>query len=238
MGVSTSGGHVPHSPGTSECTTRDRDCAHPDDHGRVTVAVVICIGLDVGREHDPAALAVLVSTDTPSPSHRPTWSILDVGNVARGTDYTDLVEMVTELHDEFVAAGYTTTLTIDATGIGAAVVEMAQKRIPEQRVYAVTIGSGMTLVSHGDRITVGKHRLTEALQVAVEQSRISVDDGASPDGVRELNEQMRSFSSKPGRRPGYQRHEAARGHDDLVLAVELALWTGDSMADQAAGVQT
>lgn len=199
---------------------------------------MISIGLDVGREHDPAALCVLRSGTPPHGGHRPAWHVLDIGNIPRGTDYTDLAAQAAGLTLEFADAGYDAVLTIDATGIGAAVVELARKQAPEQRIYAVTIGAGRSLTSSGGGdFTVGKHRLTEVLQVAMERSRLTIDEQASPDGVGEFQRQLGRFVRKPGKR-GYQKHEAAKGHDDLVLAVELAMWTGDAMADDAAGVST
>ena len=201
---------------------------------------MISIGLDVGREHDPAALAVLSARGTRPSSHRPAWTLLDVGNLALGTDYLKLAEQAAGLAAEFTGAGYATVLAVDATGIGAAVLEMARRSAPTERIYGVSITSGMSLSrSSPDGFTVGKHRLTEGLTVALQQGGLDTDAHASPDGVAEFQAQMAQFVAKP--RPGqptYQRHEAASGHDDLVLAVELALWIGDAMADEAAGVAT
>ncbi len=198
---------------------------------------MISIGLDVGREHDPAALCVLHAAGTRPHSHRPAWTLLEIGNLPRGTDYTDLAAHAADLAAEFSRAGYATLLTIDATGIGAAVVELARRHAPEQRIYAVTISGGRTLTHAGpEQYVVGKHRLTEGLQVALEQGGLVVDDQAERDGVTEFRAQLGKFIRKPRGR-GYQAHEAASGHDDLVLAAELALWVGDAMCDEQAGVR-
>ncbi|MBB3665950.1 hypothetical protein FB384_004909 [Prauserella sediminis] len=196
---------------------------------------MISIGLDVGREHDPAALGVLHSGDPRPNSHRPHWSVLEIGNIELGTEYLDLAKMATSLAGAFHAAGHQTVLSIDATGIGAAVVEMARRNRPGLHICAITIGSSRTLARTDEHdYTVGKHRLTETLQVALEQSGISLPDS---DGGVATMDQLRRFARRPTR-SGYHKHEAASGHDDLVLALELALWTGDTLHDEYAGVRT
>ncbi|MCI2421135.1 hypothetical protein MOQ72_27195 [Saccharopolyspora sp. K220] len=126
-------------------------------------------------------------------------------------------------------------VTFDAIGIGRAVVELARQAAPsELHLVAVTIGAGRALTRHGDNdLVVGKHRLTEVAQVALEQAGLLLPD--TP-GAYELHRQLGQFNRRRTR-SGYQRHEAAgRQHDDLVLALALALWTGDLMHDQQAGV--
>jgi hypothetical protein len=194
---------------------------------------VISIGLDVGKEHDPAALAVLQATGVPPGSHRPHWKALELGNVELGTAYLALAEMTAELGRSFAEAGYPVVVTIDATGIGAAVVELARAHDPELHIVAVTISSGRVLTHHGpDDYVVGKHRLTEVLQVALEHQRLALPDTA---GGALTRAQLERFTAVPTA-TGYQRLEAATGHDDLVLTLELALWTGDTLYDQNAGV--
>lgn len=195
---------------------------------------MISIGLDVGREHDPAALAVLHTAGQREASHRPAWTALEVGNVELGTSYRALAVTACDLATGFARGGYPTVLTVDATGIGAAVVELCREHSPGLHLVAVTIGAGMALTDAGGGCyTVGKHRLSEVLGVALEGRGLTLPD---TDGGRALHRQLGAFVRKPNR-SGYQRHEAAGvGHDDLVLALELALWTGDTMHDQQAGL--
>lgn len=198
---------------------------------------MIALGMDVGREHDPAALAVLHGQYRRPGSHRLAWRLLEIGNLPLGTDYLDLATQIADLATDFTTAGYSTVTSIDATGIGAAVLELARREAPTEQIYGVTITGGHTLGQHAPDITVGKHRLTEVLQVALEQGGLTFDEHADPDGIAAFRRQLEQFTRSPSRSSGYQRHEAARGHDDLVLAAELALWTGDAMADEAAGIR-
>lgn len=193
---------------------------------------MITIGMDVGREHDPAALAVLHSRDFRPESHRPIWKALDVGNVALGTEYTQLAHTAADMAADFHHSGFPTVLAVDATGIGGAVVELARRRRPEVHLAAVTISGGHVLSRTDEHdYTVGKHRLTEVLQVALEQGGLRLPD---TDGTHELHKQLANFS-RIATTQGYQRHVAATGHDDLVLALELALWAGDTLHDEYAG---
>jgi hypothetical protein len=197
---------------------------------------MITIGLDVGKEQDPAALAVLHTHGELRPhSHRPRWAALSIGNIELGTKYAELARTVVDLGREFSTAGYSVVVVIDATGIGAAVLELARTAAPELHIVAVTISGGRVLSHAGpDDYVVGKHRLTETLQVALQQQGLAVPD---TDGTHAFREQLSRFVTKRTR-TGYQQHEAATGHDDLVLATELALWAGDTMFDQHAGVIT
>lgn len=199
---------------------------------------MIALGMDVGREHDPAALAVLHGQYRRPGSHRLAWRLLEIGNLPLGTDYLDLATQIADLATDFTTAGYSTVTSIDATGIGAAVLELARGQAPAEQIYGVTITGGHSLgTQSATDFTVGKHRLTEVLQVALEQEGLTFDEHADPDGIAAFRRQLAQFRSSPSRTGSYQRHEAARGHDDLVLAAELALWTGDAMADEAAGIR-
>lgn len=195
---------------------------------------MISVGLDVGKEQDPAALCVLHSGDLRPGSHRPSWTVLEIGNLPLGTDYTDLAVMATGLAGAFHDGGHPTVLSIDATGIGGAVVELARRQRPDLHICAIAIGSGRTLSRPGNHdYVVGKHRLTEVLQVALEGQALRLPNSA---GGAATVDQLRQFARRPTR-TGYQKHEAARGHDDLVLTLELAVWTGDTLYDEYAGVR-
>lgn len=194
---------------------------------------MISIGMDVGKERDPAALAVLINQGLREGSHRPCWHALEVGNIELGTPYQALADLVVGVARDFTAEGFPVVVTIDATGIGAAVVELARTAAPELHIIALTIGSGRTRKLVGpDTYIVGKHLLTETLQVALEQRGLTVADSA---GAEELHRQLTRFIAKTTA-TGYQKHEASTGHDDLVLGLELALFIGDAMFDQHAGV--
>jgi hypothetical protein len=195
---------------------------------------VISIGVDIGRKNDPAAVAVLQTDDLRPGSHRPLWRGLDLGNIKIGTTYTMLGDIIAGLGLEFATAGYPVVVTVDATGVGAPVLERARDRAPDLHIIGVTISAGRALSQNGpDDYTVGKHRLTEVLQVALQQRGLVLAD--TP-GAKLFGEQLRAFVAKPTA-SGYHRHEAAGdGHDDVLLAAELALWAGDTMFDQMAGV--
>jgi hypothetical protein len=195
--------------------------------------MMISVGLDVGKKNDPAALAVLHTTGTRPDSHRPAWTCLEVGNLPLGTPYEQIAIRAVDLGRDFAAAGYPVVLTIDTTGIGDAVVELARAKDTELHIVAVTIGAGRVLTHTApDDYTVGKHRLTDVLAVALQQGGLVLPDTA---GGRLAGQQMARFVAVPTA-TGYHRHEASAGHDDLVLALELGVWTGDSLYDQVAGV--
>lgn len=198
---------------------------------------MISIGLDVGKERDPAALSVLLADGLRPNSHRPRWRALNIGNVELGTSYQLLADTTVNLANDYRAAGYPVVVTVDATGVGAPVLELMRSAAPELHIVAITISSGRTLRLAGpDHYVVGKHRLTEMLQVALEQRGLELPEGTTPQD--ELYKQIAGFR-KHTNPSGYERHEAEAGeHDDLVLSTELSLWTGDTMHDEQAGVVT
>jgi hypothetical protein len=196
---------------------------------------MISIGLDIGREHDPAALAVLMSSTTRPASHRPLWRAVSISTIPLGTSYRLLAETTVNIANEFQETGQAVVVTVDATGVGSPVIETMREIAPTLHIVGVKIAGGRSRSMQGpDDYVVGKHLLTEVLQVALEQHGIEWPPGTTEHD--ELHKQMASFVTKTTA-TGYQRHEAAGdGHDDLVLATELALWTGDTMADELAGV--
>ena len=78
--------------------------------------------------------------------------------------------------------------------------------------------------SHGDRFVVGKQALIQRLGTVMRSGALSVAEHAI--GRDRLRKELAQFVFKPGAR-GRMRLEAARGHDDLVVAAALAIVAAD-----------
>ena len=77
---------------------------------------------------------------------------------------------------------------------------------------------------HGDRLVVGKSWLIQRLGTAMRSGALTVAERAP--GRDLLRDELAQFVFKPGER-GRLRLEAARGHDDLVIAAALAVLASD-----------
>src|SRR5580700_1607622 len=110
------------------------------------------VGLDLGQKQDFSAVAVVEREE-----HRLTWMapaqpcmrVRHLERMPLGTPYVNVVRRVSEImqHRALALQG---RLVVDATGVGAPVVEMLRAVRPPCRVTAVTITGGETAHGHGD----------------------------------------------------------------------------------------
>ena len=110
-------------------------------------------------------------------------------------------------------------LVIDATGIGRATVDALEAT--GLKPVAVTITGGRETHFEDGMWRVPKCELIRPLAVALEGGRLRIakEIADAPTLLREL----RVFSVSISER-GHARFEGKREHDDLVIAVALAVW--------------
>ena len=125
-------------------------------------------------------------------------------------------------------------IAADATGVGQAVMEMIAE---ELRVKAgdgqqvdlcpIVIGGGHA-VSRGPDMTfrIAKVQLVSVLQAMLSGHRLKIATGLPEAGV--LMAELLAFSTKMSA-AGNEKYEALRerDHDDMVLAVAMALWLAE-----------
>jgi hypothetical protein len=136
-----------------------------------------------------------------------------------GTSYEKVVEEVRRMVENVEKKGWC-EVVVDATGIGAVVVEMLERSV--RRVAPVVITGGETARGDGRWWWVPKKDLMVELAVALEKRELRAGQGMHERGVveRELME-MRVTRGGGGR----EKYGApAGGHDDLVMALALACW--------------
>jgi hypothetical protein len=118
------------------------------------------VGLDLGQVRDHTAIAVVERTDICSRERdRATWEFLretrsylrHLERVALGTSYPEVVRIVCGLVAAVEESGQC-TLVVDATGVGAPVVDLLREAGLRRPVVAVTItgSDGVTRRSNGD----------------------------------------------------------------------------------------
>ena len=189
------------------------------------------LGLDLGKSQDFSALAAL--------EYRRTWtmvrnrvnygmdpkdelveySVRQLARIPLGTKYLDVVNTVQGLLRR-VTKKYDCTLVVDATGVGAPVMEMFQEMIPPQRavMVPVVITSGESVSGNGRRgqndWRVSRQDLLTGLQVMLETRQLAI--GADLKFAPALREELLEMRSL--------RSDGSGRHDDLTMALALACW--------------
>ncbi|MFH1999617.1 MAG: hypothetical protein ABIK28_08050 [Planctomycetota bacterium] len=118
------------------------------------------------------------------------------------------------------------TLIVDATGVGAPVIDYFKKA----GIYpkAIKIHGGEKSTSQGNEYHVPKRDLVAALQVDFQAGHLKIADSSHP-GERKLLEkfeqELMNFKMKISQ-SGHDSYESMREgiHDDLVVSVAMASW--------------
>jgi len=177
------------------------------------------IGVDLGQRRDPAAVVVLerraVLTGefdyvTWQAKRELRYMVRHAERMALATPYLTVAARVARLAKECEGRR---TVVVDASGVGAPVVEMIRWAATDTAVVPVTITAGGD--SRPDRLnggyTVSRRDLLSALRVVVESGRLTVARSAYEG--KALNEELKRVGAHSGRE-----------HDDLAVAMALAVW--------------
>jgi len=193
------------------------------------------IGVDLGQKRDYTAIATVerlacVGLDRDRLTYQfPMFTRYHVRRIDRpplGTSYMDIVDLI-ERHIQAAIPQFThfsPRLVVDATGVGAPVVDLIQSRRFPCRLTPVTITAGDKEQStKSGYYNVPKRNLVSGLQLIVEQGNLKAS-AAIPEApvlVHEILNMRTKISAG-----AHESFEAWRegDHDDLVLAVALACW--------------
>lgn len=181
-------------------------------------------GLDLGQARDHAAL-VVVEQERISDPDRPGHSAnrFDVRHLHRWPLGTSYPTVITDLQAWFAVAPLRDTpLVVDATGVGRPVVDMIRAAgLPaDLRPYTITAGT-----AEGDA-TVPKKDLVGAVLAALQTRRLRFAEALPLRPV--LEKELETFRVKvtADRNETFAAYRE-KDHDDLVLALALAVWYGE-----------
>jgi hypothetical protein len=149
--------------------------------------------------------------------HRVRW----VERVPLGTHYTSVVERIAVVAEAAQGWGHT-TIVLDSTGVGRPIVDMLKRRTSIS-LHAVTFTSG----EHEVQPAYNTHRvpkvdLVTSLETVLQSRRLEVvpDCPLQPELAAELSAFDFALSAR-----GHATFDAQSGsHDDLVMALCLAVW--------------
>ena len=181
------------------------------------------MGLDLGDRHDYTAAVVIEQMGARPHAyqvvHLERW---------RGLGYPETTNRVRDLLSQPGLAGEA-TLVVDATGVGAPVVDDLRRQGLRPIAIAIHGGDQVTTVS-AVSFRVPKRDLVAAVQVPLEAGRLKVAKDLAFTPV--LTAELRSFRVTIDPVTAHDSYAAwrDRDHDDLVLASAVSLWYAEHRA--------
>lgn len=187
------------------------------------------VGVDLGQKQDYSAIAVVEREVIVGTRRDPaTWeldrktvyTVRYLERLALGTSYLDVAARVARLTRD-IRTTNKCELVVDATGVGAPVVDILRRAKTGCSLYPVTITGGDHEQCTTRGYQVPKRELVIGLELLLEAGALEISAGLEmgEELLAELRAMEVSVSGK-----GHEKFEAARAHDDLVLATALACW--------------
>jgi hypothetical protein len=187
-------------------------------------------GLDLGQAQEFTALAILErfesAGDPAAPERKREWhyAIRHLERYALGTSYPTVFERVVKLFASPPLSN--STLVVDQTGVGKAVVDMLRRARPKGNLRPVTITGGSAVVPDGAGYHIPKKELVSVMQVLLQSRRLQVARTLPEASM--LIKELENFRTKVTS----STNDAAldwreRPQDDLVLGVAIAAWMGE-----------
>jgi len=184
------------------------------------------VGVDLGQKRDHSAVAVVERVDRRRAFQATTTERLLVRfaeRMALGTPYPIVVERVRRIVQSNALAG-NCALAVDATGVGAPVVDMLRAARLGCELTAVTITGGErgTHSGHATNGSVPKKDLIAEVQVLLESGQLKIGDVR--EGGRLMQELGGMKMSVSGAGRARMGADGPGEHDDLAIALALACW--------------
>lgn len=201
------------------------------------------LGLDLGQAKDYTALVIL---ERHGEGQEANFHARHLQRYALGTSYPAIVGDVIEKLARAPLAGLDLNLAVDETGVGSPVVDLFRQALKRSALLApsmlgeqlrqsprgnvhlkpIHITGGAT-INHDRGVTyVPKRDLVSVVQVALQTDRLKIASSLPEAAtlVRELEDFKVKITDAANDTYGAWREGQ---HDDLVLAVAMALWIGN-----------
>jgi hypothetical protein len=185
------------------------------------------LGLDLGQTTDFTALTVVErSVRFEGEQGEFLHALRHLQRFPLGTPYGEIVTAVARMVASRPLQGQA-VLTVDHTGVGRPVVEMLRQGSVACRIVPVTITAGHSVTQGGDgSMRVPKADLVTSVLLAFQSRRLKIPRALPDTGA--LVQELLNFRTKitaAGNEVFESRRD--RDHDDLVLALALAVWSGE-----------
>ena len=198
------------------------------------------LGLDLGQSADYSALAILERQNRERANIEPVFHCRHLQRWPLRTSYPAIVaDTVRMLGSGHVRKGMMRpTLAIDATGVGEPIVQLFKRERMWADLMPIQITGGDSVTRDHGMTRVPKRDLVSTAQVYLQSGRLKIAPELpdAPTLVRELE----NFQVKISLDTAHDSYGVWRegSHDDLVLAVCLALWVGVESASRTPTLQT
>jgi Terminase RNaseH-like domain len=182
------------------------------------------IGVDPGQAVDPTAIAVVQRIA--NANGKPTFRCGHLERLPLATPYPGVVQHVRRLVSKEPFLGHS-ELVLDLTGVGRPVADLFQAEGLRPVKVSITAGDSETLNDHGIW-HVAKLLLVSTVQALLHDGRLQIQKDIPEAPVLKVElEDFRASVTDSGRWTFGARSGA---HDDLVLALALALWRASRRA--------
>ena len=181
------------------------------------------VGVDLAQSADYTCFAFMERVGEPT-----TYAVRHLDRF-RGQPYTAVARRLRDLVDRLLAERPkpTVTVVVDATGVGAAALDVMREANIAAPLVPVLIHGGDRVSREGGTYRTPKRDLIAAVQVAMEAGRLRVNPDFAFATI--LTDELAKFRRKttPTGRDAYESWRED-DHDDAVLAVSLALWWSET----------
>ncbi len=190
------------------------------------------VGWDIGQAVDPSAIAALHHRVVPIekwvPNHETRTSrqertehfdVLYLQRLPLGQSYPEQIQQVANLmcREPLVGA----RLVVDFTGVGRPVFDMCQRA--GLRPHGVLITAGSETTHNGTIFHVPKQTLVSQLEARLHSGELKI--AADLSDAPALADELKDFARKVSESGRVTFNARSGSHDDLVLAVAIALFS-------------
>ena len=188
----------------------------------MSAAPLYVVGLDLGQTSDYSALCIAERTEKDCLA---SYAVRHLHRYPLRTAYTAIGSQLQEMLAKPPLPD--STLAVDQTGVGRAVVDILHGLNLPASIVPVTITAGHKTTREDDGWHVPKKELVGVVQVLLQSGRLVFADKMKLAAVAKRELEM--FRTKVSVETGHESFEAwrERDHDDIVLAVALACWAGE-----------
>ncbi len=183
------------------------------------------VGVDLGKTKDYTAISIIERLVTEQGTLE--YHLRYLHRPQLGTRYPAIVaDVIRLLETKPLVDDPWTTLVVDKTGVGAAVVDIFTDAGVKPRAVTIT-GGDTPNITDPYNLRVPKRDLAGLMVALLQTRRFKVADGLELAPV--LTAELLNFKVKINVATGNDSYEAWREsvHDDLVLSVALACWYGE-----------
>ncbi len=181
------------------------------------------LAVDLGQTNDHTAVVGLRRTSGDG------LECIGIERLPLGMSYPAQVDHIVGLTRRSELSGRC-MVAVDATGVGAPVVDLLRPRVSPAPFYAVTITSGDRVTKEYNKWRVPKRDLIGAAQVALQQRLVKLPRASVE--AEALIEELLAYrvTIGPNGHDTYGNDWRQAPHDDLVLALAIGIYVANATA--------